>query len=188
MRSGSAPYDLRAILGKSLRSLELDKRIREETCLLHWDEVVGEQIAAAARPDFVRDGKVFVTVKNSVWANELTFHKADIIARLNSRVGSDAIKDLVFKTGRVRAKSTSAGSKGSETPDLAGIDLSEAELATVEEALKAAGDAGGESFRRLLMTAMRLDKWKASQGWKPCKRCGVLHNSESRMCPTCELG
>lgn len=187
MRQGSPPYDLRSLLGGSLKALDLQKRVREETCLLYWDEVVGEQVAGAAQPDFVRDGKVFVTVKNSVWANELTFLKADIVSRLNDRIGSRVIKDLIFKAGRMRARPSPAGEKASEAPDLAGIELTEAELASVDDAVKAAGDPVGEPFRRLLTTAIRLDKWKASQGWKPCRRCGALQNSETGICPTCEL-
>jgi len=189
MRSGGPPYGLASLISGSLRSLDLERRVREQSCLLVWDEVVGEQVAGAAQPDFVKDGRLFVTTKSSVWANELTFYKSDIIARLNRRVGGPVLKEIVFKAGRIRKKQAAAGPpRRTVEPNLEGIRLTQEELDKVEAAARAAGEEAAGVLRSLMATALRLEKWKRAQGWTPCKRCGSLQNAASGICPPCQIG
>ena len=182
------PRGLGSLLTDSLRALDLETRVKEQTCLLVWDEVVGEQVAAAAQPEFVKDGQLFVTTKSPVWANELTFYKSDMIARLNRRVGGSVLKDIIFKSGRFPKRRPSASAKPSDEPGLEGIQLTDRELEEVETAARSAGKGASEAVRSLLVTALRLEKWKRSRGWTPCKRCGALQDTVSGLCPPCRLG
>ena len=186
MRSGGPPYGLGSLISRSLRGLDLERRVQEQACLLVWDEVVGEQVAGAAQPEFVKDGRMFVTTKSPVWANELTFYKSDMIARLNQRVGAPVLTEIVFKAGRVRKRPASGAPGESGEPNLEGIELTREELGKVEAAARAAGEAAG-AIRSLLATALRLEKWKRARGWTPCERCGSLQNTASGICPPCQL-
>lgn len=179
--------DMGSLLSESLRALGLTKRIKEYECVAVWDEVVGEQVAGAAQPEGIRDGRMFVAVKSSVWANELTLLKPDIISRLNRRVGGNALKDIIFKAGRVPNRKKSPIKESAVGPDIEGIPLTDAELERVEAAASASGEDASEDIRRLLTTALCLEKWKQMQGWTPCKLCGTLQNTESGVCPPCEI-
>ncbi len=189
MRINAGMQGLGRFLGDSLKALDLESRIREQTALVVWDEVVGKQVSSAAQPDFVRDGRLFVTTKSAVWSNELTFLKADMVSRLNKRIGSNAVKDIVFKVGKVtRQRKPRADAAGAESVDLAGISLSDAEneqLGAVVESVPS--DMAGR-VRNLLETAVRLEKWKRSQGWTECSSCGVLQNDPDGICPVCRIG
>jgi len=185
-RRGS-PYGLGSLISDSLRGLNLEARVKEQTCLLVWDEVVGEQVAAAAQPEFVRDGKMFVIAKSSVWANELGFYKVDIIARLNRRVGGAVLKELVFKAGRFPGRRSPAPAEQTDEVEVEGIQLTDRELEMVEAAARGSGGEAGEAVRSLLGTALRLEKWKRARGWKPCRRCGALQNTASGVCPPCQI-
>lgn len=189
MRSGAGPYNLGGLIAGSLKALDLERRIKEQTCLLVWDEVVGEQVAAAAQPEFVRDGRLFVVAKSPVWANELGFYKSEMIERLNRRVGARVLKDIVFKVGRLtRARSRDSGAEPRETPSAEGIPLTNAELQEIEAAVSQAAPELADHVRHLLELAARVEKWKRSHGWTPCKRCGVLQDSPSGECPPCRMG
>lgn len=185
MTLGRPPYGLGALISASLERLNLGTRVKENTCLLVWDEVVGEQVAGAAQPEFVKDGLLFVRTKSSVWANELAFYKADIISKLNRRVGGTTLQDIIFKAGRIHTRRVPK-----EQPDeerLEGIKLTKSDLEQVETAARQAGGEASEDIRSLMMTALRLEKWKKGNGWKPCKKCGSLQNSATGICPPCQI-
>lgn len=179
------PYGLQSLISDALQRLNLAAQVKEHTSLTVWDEVVGEQVAGAAQPQFVKDGQLFVVTKSSVWANELSLYKADIIARLNRRIGGKAVKDIIFKTGRLPQRVCKTSDAPEPDEPLEGIPLSQEELEEIEAAADGAGEAA-EDVRKLMATALRLEKWKKTHGWKPCTRCGVLQNSASGVCPPCQ--
>lgn len=185
MRGSRPPDGLGPLISSVLHGLDLETRVKEQTCLLVWDEVVGEQVADAAQPEFIRDGRMFVITKSSVWANELTFYKSDMIARLNRRVGRTVLKDIVFKVGRLPRTKRRVRGEASDEPELEGIQLTDRELEGVEVAAQEAGEGAAEMMRSLMATALRLEKWKKAHGWVPCKKCGALQNTASGVCPLC---
>ncbi|HEX3609741.1 MAG TPA: DUF721 domain-containing protein [Solirubrobacterales bacterium] len=62
-----------------------------------WAEVVGEQIDAVAKPVSERAGEVTVSCADSVWAQELDLMQAQLIGRLQGRLGERAPKSLRFR-------------------------------------------------------------------------------------------
>ena len=183
---GGFPTGVGSLLSKLLQGLEMESKVKEQMCALVWDEVVGERVAGAAQPEFVRDGRMFVVTKSPVWANELTFYKEEMIRNLNRRVGGDALKEIVFKAGRFPKRSPKPVSEEAADPGPEGIPLSERELETVDAAASEAGE-GREDVKSLLRTALRLEKWKKASGWTPCAKCGALQNGADGVCPICSM-
>jgi predicted nucleic acid-binding Zn ribbon protein len=64
-----------------------------------WPEAAGPAIAAAARPTAERNGTITLTCEAAVWAQELDLMEAELVARLNAALGSDAITALRCRTG-----------------------------------------------------------------------------------------
>lgn len=62
-----------------------------------WDRVVPERIAKNARPVGLERGELVVHTKSSVWAQELSFHREDLLARIRARV--PAVKKLHVRVG-----------------------------------------------------------------------------------------
>ena len=79
-----------------LRKSGLEKGVKQNTALLLWDEVVGENIAENTNPEKVEHGTLLVTVENSPWRQELVFKKKEIIDKLNNKIGKKTIKDIRF--------------------------------------------------------------------------------------------
>jgi predicted nucleic acid-binding Zn ribbon protein len=187
MRQGAGPYKLGGMVSNLLKGLHLETKAKEQTCILAWDEVVGEHVAKVTQPDFVRDGVMFVVIKNSVWANELQFLKKDLISKLNGHAGSVVIKEIIFKVGRVSKGSLPKSEESGDKPDLRGIELTDEEKESVEEATRSTNPEMRDSMRKLLTTYARLEKWKLSQGWVPCTKCGALTRESGDVCPVCRM-
>jgi len=68
-----------------------------------WAEVVGERLAAVARPVSERDGAVTVVCVDTVWTEELDLMGAQLEHALRERLGETAPKSLRF---RVKADAT----------------------------------------------------------------------------------
>ncbi|HEY4897449.1 MAG TPA: DUF721 domain-containing protein [Solirubrobacteraceae bacterium] len=64
-----------------------------------WPEVLGAAVASAARPTAEREGVLTVTCEAAVWAQELDLMAVEVIPRLNSALGEDAIRELRCRTG-----------------------------------------------------------------------------------------
>ncbi|HEU4736408.1 MAG TPA: DUF721 domain-containing protein [Solirubrobacterales bacterium] len=62
-----------------------------------WAELVGERIAAVARPVSERGGEVTVDCSDSVWAQELDLMQAQLLGRLEERLAGRAPQSLRFR-------------------------------------------------------------------------------------------
>jgi predicted nucleic acid-binding Zn ribbon protein len=83
-------------LDELVKSLGIQKKIKEYDAIIYWDSVVGKQIAKMATATSITQGVLFVHVKTSTWRNELTLRKKEIIDKLNNVVGINAVKDIKF--------------------------------------------------------------------------------------------
>jgi len=62
-----------------------------------WAEVVGERLAAAARPVSERDGAVTIACSDPVWTEELDLMGEQLLEGLRGRLGDDAPRSLRFR-------------------------------------------------------------------------------------------
>jgi predicted nucleic acid-binding Zn ribbon protein len=62
-----------------------------------WVELVGERIAAVAQPVSQRGGEVMIDCSDSVWAQELDLMQAQLLERLEERLGERAPQSLRFR-------------------------------------------------------------------------------------------
>ena len=65
-----------------------------------WPDLVGESVAANARPRSLHDGTLVVTVEQPAWATQLRFLEADLLARLADVVGSGEIARIDVRVAR----------------------------------------------------------------------------------------
>jgi predicted nucleic acid-binding Zn ribbon protein len=96
IKRSNHPEQIGKVLAKSLKSLRIDRRIKEESIVLNWNRLVGERIASKASPVKIRDSILFVRVENASWRTELFFMKRKIIEQLNQSVKDNVIRDVVF--------------------------------------------------------------------------------------------
>jgi hypothetical protein len=88
-------------LGAVLKRVDPDEHLRVYRIWSFWAEEVGELIARRARPTYVRNGVLVVTVATHAWMQELRFMKESLRQRLNTRLGAELIHDLHFVPGPI---------------------------------------------------------------------------------------
>lgn len=97
------PLAAEKVLALALKKYGIDKDIARYKFVLHWKEIVGEEIAKRTRPECIRKDALIVRVVNSSWAQELSFQKEVILARLKRFLSNDAtVGDIQFYVGDLR--------------------------------------------------------------------------------------
>jgi hypothetical protein len=90
------------ILSSVLPNLASAARLQGYRVWEVWEEAVGRLVARKAQPSKIQRGKLFVTVSNSAYLQEMQFYKARIRDAVNQRLGAPVVKDIFFVLGRVR--------------------------------------------------------------------------------------
>ncbi|NLB74126.1 MAG: DUF721 domain-containing protein [Firmicutes bacterium] len=154
----------------SLRRFGIVRKVRRSQAVFMWEEIVGPAAAKVSSAVVCKDGILFIEVKNSVWAQELSLLKRDIIKRLNRRLGRGTIKDIRFRaTGRSFQEHKAKHGKGETDADriLQKQALPGSEIARIRElALDIKDPAIQEVFVRFAITAQetRKSRSRASRG------------------------
>jgi predicted nucleic acid-binding Zn ribbon protein len=97
------------ILERLTARMGIAARLEREKAVVLWEEAVGKNIARRAQAVSVRNGILFVVVQNSAWLQELSLLKEGIIEKVNSAVGADVVKDIVFRIGNPAKENTDGG-------------------------------------------------------------------------------
>ncbi len=96
-----SPTRISSLLADTFRGKPLEKRLGEMEIWRVWGQVVGDQIAAKARPSRFMDGILTVVVISAPWMQQLNFMKRDIAERLNERLSKKIVREIFLKAGRV---------------------------------------------------------------------------------------
>lgn len=62
---------------------------------IHWEELVGPEVAAHATPRSLRDGTLAVVVDHPAWASSLRLLSGDLVRRAESAVGPGIVTEVV---------------------------------------------------------------------------------------------
>lgn len=97
----SFPRPLPGLLQESFQTLGLAERLRDAEIWRVWPEVVGAVVAARAQPLRIINGTLTVAVSSAPWMQELRFMTGMMKEKLNSRLGSEVVREIILKAGRV---------------------------------------------------------------------------------------
>jgi hypothetical protein len=84
------------VLKKFFIELGIERPVLKYQALFIWHEVVVRKISNVTEPKRISGNRLFVRVLNDAWRNELVFYKKDIINRLNERLGSEIIEEIIL--------------------------------------------------------------------------------------------
>jgi hypothetical protein len=164
--SGSAIMGIGAAIDLAVSKNRMGEHLRPHQAIALWSETAGDRVAAVAQAESVRNGVLFVRVKSSVWASELTFYKPDLLHKLNDKLGGEILSDIRFHVG-ARASRKASG-RGAEEPK--SIDLGERPPPN-----SFIHDADPQAkLIRLAERTRSVIAWKKDHGWVACERCSAL--------------
>ena len=154
LRTAARAGDLLAAL---LAGWGLDARLQQYQALVIWDEVVGPQIAARARPEKIRDGVLEVCVDQPTWMQQLQLLKPQILAKLNARLGDAPLHEIYLKRGKVMAPAAPVAA--AHPPLWRSATLTSAELGDLRQLLSSVSDPElRQDLETLLVKQARLSK------------------------------
>lgn len=99
MSDVAQPEKVGKILERLTTKMGIAARLEAEKAVVLWEEAVGKAIARRAKAVSIRNRILFVAVQNSAWLQELSLLKDGIIDKLNTLVGKEVVKDIVFRIG-----------------------------------------------------------------------------------------
>lgn len=98
-RGRREPRPLGALVGAVLDDLGLDRAAAVLRIAERWEQVVGSEVARHCQPTALRGRVLEVTVDTSVWCQQLTLRRREILAGLESALGESAPADLWLRVG-----------------------------------------------------------------------------------------
>jgi predicted nucleic acid-binding Zn ribbon protein len=87
---------LSTVLDKLMKIYQIDDKIKENEALLKWPEIVGPSVSAVTSPIRVKDGTLYIKVKNDVWRNELYYQKLQILQKIERTLKKRIISEIVL--------------------------------------------------------------------------------------------
>jgi hypothetical protein len=94
-RTQSRP--IKEIIEEILKNSGIDQKLKERELIRQWDDVVGKTISRSTESIYIRDRKLFVTVRSSVIRNELNMIREGLKVELNRRSSQILIDEIVIK-------------------------------------------------------------------------------------------
>ncbi len=88
------------ILPAVLKSIGLDRKLKQQEIISIWPEVVGADIAARTQAVRVDKGVLIVHVDHSAWIQELHFMEKEILKKLKAKAPDIDIKRIRFGTSK----------------------------------------------------------------------------------------
>ncbi len=79
------------------REMNLDGKLNEAGIINSWEEIVGKAISSRTSKMYIKDHILHVHLNSSVVRNELVMLRQAILEKLNSKAGTEVIKDIIFR-------------------------------------------------------------------------------------------
>ncbi len=136
------------------------EQITRHQAWLVWDQLVGEQIAARARPLRLRKGVLEVQVDHPVWMQQLQLMKPQILEKITAKIPNAGITDIYLRqTRNPQTYKKNRNRKSTESPPWTKVELSDVEKEFIEEKLATVKNPDlKDEMRRLFTRQKQLDK------------------------------
>jgi hypothetical protein len=88
-----------SVVGSYLRRIRADEEVRRYRGFPLWEEALGEHLAAVTIPEKILRNVLYVKVLDSVWVQELSLKKGEILKRLYEKKAIPPVDDVIFLPG-----------------------------------------------------------------------------------------
>jgi predicted nucleic acid-binding Zn ribbon protein len=157
--NASALQAIAPVLAQALRQCGLGHVVLLERLVRYWDTIAGPQLAAVTQPESIRARVLFITVRDAIWLQQITFYQAQLLENIRNVLGDVSITRLHFLLAMSSSRQPGPASTEAE--------LEPVPLTAVEEQQMQDGTAriADPDLREAVRRAWR-------QGWQ-ARRSGV---------------
>lgn len=86
-----------SIIDDVVKKMDMKRKLNISNIFNRWEEIVGTEICKKTKPERIIRGILYISVSTSTWANELSLMSGQLIKKINSFIGEEAIKNIRFK-------------------------------------------------------------------------------------------
>lgn len=159
--SQESPVLLGRVLRPYIHGSGLGPKIRENRLIEAWEQIVGKGVAEASEPARLWNRTLQVKVVNSVWVQQLQFHKKLMIQKVNEFLGEPFLQDLRFILGEKGGAGPKRGKKREALPIR---ELKREEKEKIEREVGCLGDGEmREVLSRLFAKGLAVQKGRAER-------------------------
>lgn len=97
MAFGKKPQSMNELLKQFMKKIPHQTELKRGMILHLWPEVVGGQIKAITKDVRFEGNRLIVRVENEAWRHELHANRYSIAKKLNDRVDSKIIKEIIVR-------------------------------------------------------------------------------------------
>ena len=87
---------IRGLVGQVLKRYRLTGDLDAYKVFHMWGDLVGDRIAAHARPVRIDGTTLFVEVDDPLWLTQLKYMKGDILGKVDTMIKAGALKEIRF--------------------------------------------------------------------------------------------
>ncbi|GEM_PF-282181 len=97
MRRSRTARPIGDILGELIRSMGIEGPLARGHVVATWEGILSDQMKQQVEKCWVRSDKLYVRVSNAAWRQELHLRREEWRQRLNTELGGEMIKEIVFR-------------------------------------------------------------------------------------------
>ncbi|MBI1859917.1 MAG: DUF721 domain-containing protein [Deltaproteobacteria bacterium] len=96
-RSDAIPNTLASMLKNYFKDdPQSMKQLEDSRLILSWPRIVGEAIAKVTEALRIRDNRLFISVQDPLWRQELLFQKHVLLKRIRAEFPKSNVRDIFF--------------------------------------------------------------------------------------------
>jgi len=213
-RSDNNFNNLNNVLNSVMKNLGLDKGLKQQDFAKLWPKIVGPKFQNSSKAVYIQTNMgadtLIVAVSSPAVAQELTFHKADIIKKINI-VAKDFnynIKEIFFNAKiweetKTEKKQKQKNEEEKKTFYKIEKNFSEEELNNIKipeetvQNLKKSLDEQHfyskelkENLFKTIIKDLKTQEWRKNNGFPVCCECGITitsyYEEGENLCPVCK--
>lgn len=98
MAFGRQPKSMNELLKEFMKRVPQKNELKRGMVMHLWPKVVGSQIESATKSLKFKGNILMVTVTNEAWRYEIHANRFSIASKLNQKVDSNVVKEIVVRT------------------------------------------------------------------------------------------
>ena len=84
-------------LSDATKQIGIERKLKEQRVIDEWRTIVGDPIANNAKIKRFADGKLTLSVVNSVWRQELSFGRERLRKVINDFIGEEVVFEIMLR-------------------------------------------------------------------------------------------
>ena|GEM_PF-635889 len=168
-------------------AVKKSRKLKEGLIQGNWSSIIGEDLSKKSYVSALKDQVLFIHVENSVWLQQFSFMKQDIIRKVNAYLNLEYVKDVQLRISKMKIEEyfKEVEDEVKFEPDKIVLDANIEKES--EEIIHDINDnVIKEKIKKLLILSKKKEKFLLDRGSQKCIDCGIIFKGSQVRCTVCE--